>query len=360
MKVLYIYSGSRKEKFSGVIGRDYPDAQFYGLNHLHRFGVAAEYKEFDDLTGSKLLKKILGFRTKHFLLYFFTRKYDIVFGSSLLYMLFLKKIFRTKTKFVLLNISLTRTVATNKENILRSKVLRWLLKEVDAIVCLSADQKKYLENSLDFLRGKVFFVPLGTDTNYYQPIYSGRKDYILSAGRDNGRDYKTVIEVARLLPEYEFQIVCSKRNMAGIDDIPGNVKIFYDLAPFKLAQKYKEAKLLLLITHDDTRQDGSDCSGQTVLLDAMASGLPIIASRKAYLADYVMDGKEVLFVDFYSPADIIQRVREFQDSALRHVFSEAARLAVEKHFSTEKMAKGLAAVFFKINNQNGGTSENYR
>lgn len=349
MKVLYIYSGSRKGKFSGVLGKDYPDAQFYGLNHLHKFGIVAEYKEFNDLTRSKLLKKILGFRTKHFLLYFFTRRYDIVFGSSLIYMLFLKKIFRTKTKFVLLNISLARIVATSKKNILKANALRWLLKEADAVVCLSTSQKEDLENSFDFLRGKVFFVPLGTDVNYYQPVYSDRKDYILSVGRDNGRDYKTVIEVARLLPEYKFQIVCSKRNVVGIDNIPKNVKILYDLAPSDLVLKYREANMLLLITHDDTYQDGSDCSGQTVLLDAMAIGLPVIASRKAYLADYVTDGKGVLFVDFYSPTDIIQRVREFQDSTLRRAFSEAARQVVEKRFSTERMAEGLSTVFFKIN-----------
>lgn len=360
MKVLYIYSGSRKGKFSGVLGKDYPDAQFYGLNHLHKFGIVAEYKEFDDLTGSKLFKKILGFRMKHFLLHFFTRRYDVVFGPSLLYMLFLKKMFRTKTKFVLLNISLTRTVAANKKNILRSHILRWLLKEVDAIVCLSTSQKEYLENSFDFLRGKVFFVPLGTDVNYYQPVYSGRKDYLLSVGRDNGRDYQTVVEAARLLPEYEFQIVCSKRNVSEISNIPKNVKVLHDLTPSELVLKYREANMLLLITHDDTHQDGSDCSGQTVLLDAMASGLPVVASRKVYLNDYVTDGKEVLFVDFYSPNDIIQKVRELQDSTFNCVLSKAARLVVEKRFSTEKMAEGLSAVFFKINDQHGGTSKNYR
>jgi len=337
MKVLYLYSGTRKDKFKGKIGVDYPDTQFYGLNHLGKFGIEAEFKE---------PKKSLGFRLRHFLMYFTARKYDIVFGSSILYMAFWKKIIPTKTKFVLLNISLGRTIAANKNRFLKRQILSWILKEIDAVVCLTSVQKEYLERSAPFLKDKIYPVPLGVDTNYYRPVYKDRKNYILSAGRDNGRDYKTVVETAKLMPEEEFHIVCSKRNLEGLNKIPKNVKIFFDLPLEELVKKYGEAKLLLLITHDDNFLDGSDCSGQTVLLDAMASGLPVVASRKKYLKDYAEDGREILLVDFYSPANIMEKINVLNNNTeMRLKQASNARERAEKELSTESMAKKLAAIF---------------
>ena len=337
MRVLYIYSGLRKDKFKGEISVDYPDTQFYGLNHLDKFGINADYKE----------PRGFGFfRLKHFLSFFLTRGYDIVFGSSLLYALFWKKIFVSHAKFVILNIGLTRALASNRNNPFKLKIILWLLKSAIIVVCLSNNQKKYLEERFSFSQDKVFFVPLGVDIKYYQPIYEGRKNYILSVGRDNGRDYKTIIETAILMPEREFQIVCSRRNLEGINNIPKNVKIFYDLPFSELNRKYQEAEILLLITHNDSFGDGADCSGQTVLLDAMANGLPIIVSRKEYLTDYVIDGKEAIFVDFYNPNKIKIAIESLLNNhRFRKEIAIRARQRVEVEFSTKKMAERLSDIF---------------
>jgi glycosyltransferase involved in cell wall biosynthesis len=362
MKVLYIYSGERKNKFQGKIGKDFPDTQFYGLNHLGKFGVDAEYKEFGDFFNSRWIYRLLGFRLRHLLLYFPARNYDIVFGASLLYLLVLKKILGGRAQFVILNTSLTRTLVVNKNNFWKARFLRWLISGADGIVCLANTQKEYLERNFPFLRGKVFFVPLGVDIKYSAPQFEGRQNFILAAGRDNGRDYRTVTRAAQLLPQEELQIVCSPRNMENIlkAEIPPNVKIFYDLPPAELQKKYRTAKLALIITHNDSHLDGADCSGQTVLLDALASGLPIIASRKKYLADYVTDGKEALLVDFYRPADIVRRVAELNDPVRRRKLAMAARLTAEERFSTEKMAANLAKIFKELTNKNGRTPKDHR
>lgn len=352
MKVLYIYSGERKKKFKGEIGKDFPDTQFYGMNHLGKFGVDAEYKEFDDFFNNRWIGQLLGFRLRHLLLYFPARNYDVVFGASLLYLLFFKKIFGGRMKFIILNISLVRTVAANKDKFLKFWFLSWLLSDADGIVCLANVQKKYLEKIFPFLRGKIFFSPLGADMRYSTPQFNGRQNFILAAGRDNGRDYKTVIDAARLLPREEFQIICSPRNLTCVGGLPSNVKVFYDLPPADIYQKYRLAKLALIITHNDDYSDGADCSGQTVLLEAMSYGLPIIASRKKYLTDYVVDELEVFFVDFYDPTDIVRKVERFNDPLLRRKLAENARRAAEEKFSTEKMAAHLAIIFQKITNKN--------
>ncbi|MEK7505351.1 MAG: glycosyltransferase family 4 protein [Patescibacteria group bacterium] len=345
-KILYLYSGSRKNKFQGQIGLDYPDTQFYGLNYLKKFDLEAEYKEWQDFAKQKFWHTKIGFRIRHLLLFFFTRGYDLVFGSSILYMMVFKKIFKTRRKFVLFNIGLQRTLTANKKNQFKYALISSLLKELDGVVCLANFQREQLESVYPFLRGKVSFVPLGVDTQFYQPGYEGRGEYILSVGRDNGRDYKTVMEVVRKLPEREFHIVCSKRNLENIGEIPKNVKVFYDLSPSELHKKYQEAILLLLLTHQDSFLDGADCSGQTVLLDAMANGLPVIISRKKYLGDYVTDGKEAILVDCYNATQTALAINSLlEDGEGRHRLALSARKRAELEFSTEKMAEGLSGVF---------------
>lgn len=352
MKILYLYSGTRKDKFRGKINIDYPDTQFYGLNYLSKFDIEADYKEFSDLIKNKFWNKLLGFRTRHLLLYFLTSNHDVVFGSSLLFMMFLKKIFRPKTRFVLFNIGLTRMVSANKNSKLKLKLIKWLLGELNGIVCLSNMQKQHLQNQFPDLKDKIFFVPLGVDKSFYKPNYENRANYIFSVGRDNGRDYKTVIETADLMPREEFHIVCSKRNLKGITDIPSNVKIFYDLSFAEVRKKYQEAKLLLLITHDDNFLDGSDCSGQTVLLDAMASGLPVIASKKKYLDDYVKNNEDILTVDFYNANSIKEKIIVLNNNNELYLkLAKNARKKVENNFSTENMAKNLAFVFSAVKNK---------
>ena len=207
IQALYVFSGKRKKRFVGISSQDYPDTQFYGMSYLKDFGVDAEYKEFEEYPFGALLAKVFGFRLKHSLMYFVARKYDVVFGISVLYMLIWKKIFPTKTKFVIFNSVFSRMLTVHKKDSFTFMMLVWLLNDTDGVVFLSrADMKKvgdHIPNIID----RLFFVPMGVDAKYIQPQYEGREDFFLSVGRDNARDYKTIALVAKRLPEREFHFV---------------------------------------------------------------------------------------------------------------------------------------------------------
>lgn len=342
--IAYVYSGSRKDRLQGQMHVDYPDTPLYGANHLATMpGIEVTQLETGDILSSSLVRRLLGFRIMHALTYFLVWRYDIVIGSSLFYPLVLQKLFRTKTKYVYLNFSLTRFIRSHKSRLMRQFV-QWILDGASVIVCPSHFQEEVLRRELPNYTGRIAVVPLGVDASYYTPQYEGREECILSVGRDNGRDYATVIETARQLPARKFVIVCSVRNMVGISDVPSNVTIRYDMPGEELRELYYRAQLMLLITHDDLFGDGSDCSGQTVLLDAMASGLPVIASRKKYVYEYVREGEEALLVDFYRPQDVEAKIRLLEDAALRSRLAHAARARIENEFSTRKMAEGLFGI----------------
>ncbi len=346
MNILYIFSGTRKDKTRGRIHVDYPDTQLYGQNHLVKFGMNAEYREFKDqypIIG--FFSKIIGFRGRHSLMFFLARHYDVVFGISVLYMLIWKKFIRTETKFIIFNSVLSRLLNVHKQSSIKFKILVWILREVDGIVFLAQIDLKNVASRLPFLKEKLFIVHMGVDKDYYKFICHGREDFLLSVGRDDARDYKTVIDVAKKMPMEKFHLVCLPRNIQHIQDIPPNVHIHVNISINELQDFYGKAKALLLITHKDTYSEGSDSSGPTVLLEAMASGLPIIASKKEYLNDYVEHEKDVLLVDFYDSDAIVNGIRTISKGDMGLNMAKNARLKVDTSLNTEEMAHKLARVF---------------
>lgn len=348
MKTLYIFPGSRKAPTEGV-----SDTQLYGFNHLAAFGIDASSVARDDALPLSLrqgvLGKRIGFKLRQALLFFTARKYDLVFGPTLLYLMLFKKILGGRAKYVVLNIELNRILRGSKGRPFRAWFIKSLFKEFSGIVCLSTDQKEWLIEHHPFLEGKVFFVPLGADTEFFQPVYEGRNDVVLSVGRDNGRDYRTFLDAAAQMPETKFEIVCSPRNLVGIGSIPSNVRVQYDLSPSELRTKYQTARMIVISTHDDTSTLGADCSGQTVLLDAMASGLPVIMTRKEYISDYVRDGRDVLIVEPYSPAQIVAAIEHLQgDGMLSSSLAKSSRDRAEHEFSTRATAERLSHIFKTI------------
>ena len=95
-KVLFIFSGKRKSMMEQVGQKKAPDTQLYGMNHIDS-SIEVSTVEFADTFWYRIFGERLDFRLKHLLLYFYTKNADIVFGSSLLYTVIFKKIFRSRS-----------------------------------------------------------------------------------------------------------------------------------------------------------------------------------------------------------------------------------------------------------------------
>lgn len=264
-------------------------------------------------------------------------------------MLWRKVIPANNTKFVMYNSALKRLFLANKNKPLKLAFITWLLKELDGVVTLSESQKRYIGDKVPFLKDKLFSVPLGVDLHFYKYKNEGRRNYCLSVGRDNSRDYNTIVEVARDMPDREFHLVCLPRNVSNINDIPDNVKIYFNLSFSELRKKFEEAKILLLITHDKDIIDGSgEESGVTVLVESMAVGVPVIATHKRYIDEYVKNGHNASLVDAYSKEQIIKKILELDDPLVVKSLTESARKTAESMLSTEKMAEKFSEIFKKI------------
>lgn len=84
-------------------------------------------------------------------------------------------------------------------------------------------------------------------------------------------------------------------------------------------------------------------------LEAMASGLPVVASRTASLPEIVIDGLTGFLVEPGSPGALSEAIsRLASDDVLRKTMGTAARKRTEETFSLEAMVAGTLAVYDEV------------
>ena len=122
---------------------------------------------------------------------------------------------------------------------------------------------------------------------------------MLAVGRDMARDYGTFARAVDGLDARAI-IVASERNLTDVK-VPENVELRLDVSYPELRELYAGAACVVLPTRREGYHYGADCSGQTVLLDAMAMGRPVVASERSTLSDYVRDPETALIVPAEDP-----------------------------------------------------------
>lgn len=87
-----------------------------------------------------------------------------------------------------------------------------------------------------------------------------------------------------------------------------------------------------------------------VAIEAMATGLPVIASKKGGLMEYIVDRVNGLFVDGNRPVeDIADKIRLLiSDKNLRRTLGKAGRKTVEERFSWERIALEMERFYSKM------------
>jgi len=164
----------------------------------------------------------------------------------------------------------------------------WLIKrplqQLSAVVCVGTSQQEYLGKIVGPER--VFFAPLGLDTEYYTPpaSFTGRDpDLCLMVG-ENYRDFPTlrgVIElVAYMRPQTRFLAVLPKRCYDLLGEHP-NLTMLSQIPEEELLALYRRASLMVLPLKDATANNA--------VLEAMGCGVPLVVSDVGSMRDYVND-----------------------------------------------------------------------
>lgn len=173
------------------------------------------------------------------------------------------------------------------------KELAARFRGVDLTVVLSENQIDVLVDS-GFHPSTVRHAPFGIDTSEYPHVgLTGRDIEVLAVGFDRGRDYATLVEAVRGT-DIAVELYCKERNIAHID-LPPNVHYRGLASAPEYRSLLKRAQVVAIPTEAMEYP-----SGQTVALQAGASGACLVMTTTPALREYFTEDTAVLV----SPGDV--------------------------------------------------------
>lgn len=248
---------------------------------------------------------------------------------------------RPRLRVVVVNYDLCTTYARSRR--LRRALLRASVRSCTRVVCLAEAQRTELLAQTGAVSERVVTVPLGIDASFFAPRPSepGPKPVVLSVGKDLARDFATFCAAVAGL-DVEARLVTHPRMLANID-VPPTVRVLQGISDAQLRDEYAHAACVVLPQRRDGYPYGSEAGGLTALLEALAMGRLVVASERAVLRDYVVDGETAVLVPPEDPVALRTALeRVLADEAGAAEVGRNARAAVEARFTTERFAADLA------------------
>lgn len=225
-----------------------------------------------------------------------------------------------------------------------------LLRGADAIMCVSAQSMRILEG-LPALGQRTWLLPMGVDASFFTPTDAqDHGAYILSVGQAF-RDFETLREACGEDIPIAIATMYAREPLLGMVERWTSGGSHRQLSPMvgsadamDLRDLYSRARFVVVSLRP---VEGN--AGETALLEAMAMGKAVLASETGGVPTYVKDNRNGLF---FSPGDVtdlqrgIQYLMDNPEEANR--MGRNARADVEAHYSTEVIARRLAAVIRKV------------
>lgn len=194
------------------------------------------------------------------------------------------------------------------------------------------------------------YLPFGTDTAFWSPGDSKpeKEAPVLFIGNDRNRDYELIHRIAASMPDVRFRWISRRmvgRTPANVEAIRGDWKneLLSDQA---IRQFVRTSAAVILPLHDSLQP-----SGQSVALQSMACGVPVLIShtRGFWAPESFTHGQHLWFVYDSKP--------EAWDSVIRMVLSDPenacavakrARELILREYSAGRFAEGVGRILERV------------
>jgi glycosyltransferase involved in cell wall biosynthesis len=346
MKVAFVYPNSRESLLDRIAHGDAPDTSLLGQNHLHEFGVEATIhnpalRRRDRRSG--LLHRIT-WNARELTLPWELGDADLV-CTPLARVFPLTARLRRRPRVLLVSYHLCATY--DRSSAPARRLLGASIRSAAGVVCISGAGAARLIDLTGVDPERVHVAQLGVDERFWTPTPVPADGYVLTVGRDLARDYDTF---ARAMAELKVRavLVAKRENLVGVD-LPANVEVRLDVAPTEVRTLYAGAACVVVPIHHEGHRFGTENSGTIALLEAMATGRPIVATDRTTLRDYITPGETALTVPAEDPAALRGAVeRVLIGPSLAEALGTSARRAVDDRFTTRALAGRLARVIDRL------------
>jgi glycosyltransferase involved in cell wall biosynthesis len=335
VRAAFVYANPRAALARDVAAGVAPDTGLLGQNHLGPLDIEATIHD-PALSRRRLLPFRVAWSLRELTLPWELGGTDV--ACTPLAVLFpLATRLRGHPRAVVFNMGLCVRLA--RSGAVQRRLVRRSLGSAEAIVCFAAAQRERLLEQTGLPADRVHVALYGVDERFHRPTPLPADGYVLAVGRDLARDYATFSRAAEGIGA-PAMVVASARNLDGVHP-PPNVEVRLDVSHADLRELYAGARCVVVPTRAEGYPYGADCSGHTVLLEAMASGRPVVLSARATNRDYAGEG--AVEVPPEDPAALREGVeRVLADDSFASSLAAAGRRAIEEGFTTRHLAQRLA------------------
>jgi glycosyltransferase involved in cell wall biosynthesis len=337
VRAVFVYANPRGRLAHEVEQGLAPDTGLLGQNHLAPLGIEATVHE-PLLSNRRPLPFRLTWSARELVLPWELGDAAVV-CTPLALLLPLAARMRGSPRALVLNMGLCARL--RRAGTAQRRVLRTSLAAASGVVCFASAQREQLLAETQLPPDRVHVALFGVDERFFAAAPPAADGYVLAVGRDVARDYGTFARAVGGIGTRAV-IVASARNLGDVK-LPPNVEVQLDVSYPELRELYAGSSCVVVPTRAESYPYGADCSGHTVLLEAMAIGRPVVLSARSTNADYVRDGRTAVEVASEDPAALRDAiVQVLGDRELARSLGAAARAAVEERFTTRHFAQRLA------------------
>jgi len=147
----------------------------------------------------------------------------------------------------------------------------------------------------------------------------------ISAVGSQGRDYATLLEAMRRLPHIRLMLVAGAKNLQGLNP-PPNVEVRQNIPLAEAEAVIRESRFVVV-----PLRDGRTACGHVTIIYSMFEERAVVATDSAALAEYVIPGRNGIFVKPQDAQDLAEAIEELWSKP-----EEARRLgAAGREFALE-------------------------
>ena len=363
MKIIFVYSGGRKQKLELVNSGVAPSDFFYGYWELAQTGADVDFVDMvEETQGSvpaRLLNllyyrwQILPCRTTGDLLTSLYRirkqlnHYDAIVATTT-GIGFALEILRRVGLLVPPILTIHCGVMNYTYNWLTNRLTKILLAGGMTQVfgfgeCEAMRQRYQIEST------RLELNEFGVDTDFWCPsVESVDSDYVLSVGNCGRRDYDLLMGVAKAL-ECPVKVLTdddSIRPPNNVEMIRGRIHTSYEVPDMQLRELYRSAAVVVVPLRESLQP-----SGQSVSLQAMACGKPVILTNTEGLwnRDLMCGGYNCLLVPVGDAQAMVEAIRFVMGKCReRENIGRNALETVRRHWTIKQFAERVEHTCRKI------------
>ena len=233
---------------------------------------------------------------------------------------------------------------------------RWVLRSFDQVVAVSVEvQKRLLDagvsgDRIQLIRNGISVAPFGKAMEARAQRAASRAGLRVGlVGRlapEKGVDHflRAVARIADRIPEATFVVAGDGPERGTLDSLLGELGLRWRAELLGPQANMEQLYASLDVLVSASRQEGLPMA----LLEGMASGLPLVATRVGAVPEVVIDGQTGFLVesgDVESLAEHMERL--LRDASLRNTFGAAGQARILDQFSAQRMATDYRSVYRK-------------